>query len=86
MVKLNAFIDRIYAPVSLQNSLIVNGVSLQIGIKIIEVTYNIEFKETGLPLGITWYVNIPYCIRRKTYFIKSQIVFQLCERNREIVS
>jgi hypothetical protein len=50
--------NRIYAPVSSQNSLIVNGSSLKIVIKIIEVTYNIEFKETGLPLGISWYVNI----------------------------
>ena len=50
--------NRIYAPVSSQNSLVVNGSSLQIGIKIIEVKYNIEFKETGLPSGVSWYVNI----------------------------
>jgi hypothetical protein len=47
-----------YAPVSSLNSIIVNGSSLKVVANITEVTYNVVFSESGLPSGLTWYVNL----------------------------
>lgn len=50
--------NKIYSPSTSSGSFYVNGSSLLETITFSEVKYSITFKESGLPLGIAWYVNL----------------------------
>lgn len=47
-----------WAPQEASGSFTLDGTSLSIAINFLEVTYKVTFNETGLPIGIVWYVNI----------------------------
>ena len=50
--------DKIYDPSISSSTLTVNGSTLSKSITFSEVLYPVQFTETGLPSGVSWYVNI----------------------------
>jgi hypothetical protein len=50
--------NKIYAPNLTAGSFTVNGLSLSESITFSEVLYSVQFTESGLPSGTSWYVNI----------------------------
>lgn len=50
-------IDKIYSP-HYDSSLVVYGSNVSVPIIFTKVTYKVVFKETGLPNGTTWFINI----------------------------
>lgn len=50
--------NKIYSSLSLSGSFTVNGTSVSKNVSFSKVIYNVTFKETGLPSGTTWYVNL----------------------------
>jgi len=49
-----------YKPHTINGTFKVNGKSLLINVNFSKVTYKVNFIETGLPDGITWYVNFTF--------------------------
>ena len=50
--------NKIYEPSPSSGSVSVNGVTKSVSVTFTLVKYTVTFTETGLPAGITWYVNI----------------------------
>ena len=50
--------NKIYAPNLTAGSFTVNGSTLSESITFSEVLYSVQFTESGLPSGVSWYVNI----------------------------
>lgn len=49
---------KIYSPISSSGSFTVNGESYILTVNFTVVTYSVNINETGLPAGITWYLDI----------------------------
>jgi len=50
--------NKIYAPIPSAGTFTVNGKNMSIEITFKLITYKVTFTETGLPLGIKWYLNM----------------------------
>ena len=50
--------NKIYYPNPSSSSFTVNGTSVSETVSFSELIYLVTFKETGLPSGVTWYVNV----------------------------
>ncbi len=50
--------NKIYKPLKSSGTLTVNDKNLTENIKFTKLTYKINFTETGLPIGVKWYVNL----------------------------